>query len=61
MVRGLIWLAGALALAGLFLLALSGICGNPGSFPALSRYFCNRPLPTPLRPAPPGEPAAPSR
>jgi len=60
MARGLLWLAGALALAGLFLLALKGICGSPGSVPALSRYFCNRPLPAPPRPAPP-EPAAPSR
>lgn len=61
MLRGFLWLAGTLILAGLLLLSLSGICGSPGRFPGLSRYFCNRPLPAPPRPAPPGEPAAPPR
>ncbi len=42
MIRGIKWLLGTLGLAGSLLLALNGLCSNPGSFPALSEFFCPR-------------------
>ncbi len=43
MIRGIKWLLGALGLAGFLLLALNGLCSNPGNFPALSGFFCPQP------------------
>lgn len=58
MIRGIKWLLGALGLAGLLLLGLNGLCSNPGSFPALSGFFCPRAkglrVPRPEAPEMPG-------
>ncbi len=55
MTRGVVWLLGALALSGLLIFALNGICSKPLIFPRLSGYFCPRPLPESMTPRPASE------
>lgn len=60
MIRGIKWLLGALGLAGFLLLALNGLCSNPGNFPALSGFFCSQPKGARVpRPGAPGVAGAP--